>query len=302
MSSITNPPAKILLTASTKISLNDRFAKLEKVKIQQTAAVHKPETVVPSRSSSGQSITPQVRLANPPASARNRQLALQMASRPNVRAALQIKKKSIRQSYNTGRAANSTLLMQQQRLQQQSKIQQQQRGFDPSRLSVNGRTFNSRGSLAHRLGNVNNNTMSNRISGVANKMRFRPSLAAVAGANMNQRIRRVGANGGARGRGGIRARGTSRLNNSAGRVAKRTSFGNRSFNRTPQSSRGGAAAGRGRGHSARNGAAKGKSDPKQKQVPKSKENLDMDLDQYMAKSKSHLDADLDSYMANAGAN
>lgn len=30
-----------------------------------------------------------------------------------------------------------------------------------------------------------------------------------------------------------------------------------------------------------------------------KENLDMDLDQYMAKSKSHLDSDLDSYMAQA---
>jgi hypothetical protein len=32
-----------------------------------------------------------------------------------------------------------------------------------------------------------------------------------------------------------------------------------------------------------------------------KENLDMDLDKYMAKSKSHLDSDLDSYMAQAAS-
>ena len=35
------------------------------------------------------------------------------------------------------------------------------------------------------------------------------------------------------------------------------------------------------------------------QKPKSKEVLDVDLDQYMAKSKYHLDTDLDSYMAQA---
>ena len=34
---------------------------------------------------------------------------------------------------------------------------------------------------------------------------------------------------------------------------------------------------------------------------KSKENLDMDLDQYMAKSKGHLDNDLDQYMAQANS-
>ncbi len=39
----------------------------------------------------------------------------------------------------------------------------------------------------------------------------------------------------------------------------------------------------------------------QQQKPKTRENLDMDLDQYMAKSKGHLDADLDTYMAQANS-
>ena len=37
-------------------------------------------------------------------------------------------------------------------------------------------------------------------------------------------------------------------------------------------------------------------------IQKKRENLDMDLDQYMAKSKSHLDNDLDTYMSQAGTN
>ena len=42
-----------------------------------------------------------------------------------------------------------------------------------------------------------------------------------------------------------------------------------------------------------------KQQKQQPQKPKTRENLDMDLDQYMAKSKGHLDADLDTYMAQA---
>jgi hypothetical protein len=42
-------------------------------------------------------------------------------------------------------------------------------------------------------------------------------------------------------------------------------------------------------------AARGRNNSQNK--PKTKDNLDKDLDSYMAKSKSYLDADIDVYMA-----
>lgn len=80
MSSLTNPPAKIALASSTKISLNDRFTKLATNKPQiDKQTIRKPANQVGM------------------ATARNRNLAKQMAARPNVRAALKLKQKSIKQ-------------------------------------------------------------------------------------------------------------------------------------------------------------------------------------------------------------
>ena len=264
MSAITSPPAKILLSSSTKISLNDRFTKLEKVKSET-----KP-------------INSTVRVGKPTASAKNTRLALQMANRPSVQAALRIKKKSIRQRLGFERRAaknNNGIIAQ----------QQQTIGFDPSRL-----TFN-RGNLAQRLGGRGGNK--NNIRG---RPRFRPNRR---GANNNpnnnndQRIKRVGA----RNNRASFGNGNRRAQSAGGRINKRNSFGNRSFSRNRRG--GGAGGGRGgrnrnRNKQNQNGGQK----LQQQNQPKTKENLDMDLDQYMSKSKSYLDHDLDAYMSQAHPN
>jgi len=73
-------PQKIVLKSTTKITLNERFSNLPKVK-----------TVQPSQ----QQVRPS--LAQQQSSAKNRRLALQMANRPSVAAALKLKKKSLKQ-------------------------------------------------------------------------------------------------------------------------------------------------------------------------------------------------------------
>lgn len=118
MSSITNPPAKIALTSSTKVSLNDRFTKLANNKPQiDKQAVRKLPLGI--------------------ASNKNRNLAKQMATRPNVRAALKLKQKSIKQRLGikpTGKFQGGKRL-----------------GIDPSRLSG---LKNRKQNLKQRLGRV----------------------------------------------------------------------------------------------------------------------------------------------------
>ncbi|CAF0707535.1 unnamed protein product [Brachionus calyciflorus] len=119
MSSISHLPAKINLASSTKVSLNDRFTKLASNKPQ----LDKQTTRKP---------------ANPVglASNRSRNLAKQMAQRPNVRAALKLKQKSIKQRLGIKPG--------------QKKFESNKRGgIDPSRLSG---LKNRKGNLSQRLG------------------------------------------------------------------------------------------------------------------------------------------------------
>ncbi|RNA38006.1 Chromatin target of PRMT1 [Brachionus plicatilis] len=153
MSAIKNPPAKIALSSSTKLSLNDRFTKL---------ASNKPQL----------DKQPARKLPNAVgfASAKSRSLVKQMAARPNVRAALKLKQKSIKQRLGIR--------------PKQNLAGPRRNKIDPSRLSgLKGRKSN----LAQRLGDqkfkrvnkslntsgfgkrgvkrlgVQNNTMRNRI-------------------------------------------------------------------------------------------------------------------------------------------
>ena len=77
-------PAKIVLKSTTKMSLSDRFSAIQ-------AAVRQP--------AQGASV-PNIRAkmaAQQQASAANKRLAMQMANRPSVQAALKIKKKTLKQ-------------------------------------------------------------------------------------------------------------------------------------------------------------------------------------------------------------
>ena len=194
MSALTSPPAKILLSSSTKVSLHDRFTKLAKSSSQnETKRIGEKGGVN--------------KAGIRPASAKNRKLAIQMANRPSVQAALRIKNKSIRQQ-------NGQARMNQPRLGNRFKINNVSNknqvgglfkrinkprpvqavattGIDPSRLSVRGAPFMKPRNLANRLGNIG---------------------GGVGGGNVNNnRIRRVGAGNG---RGGKSRLNRSQSNNS----------------------------------------------------------------------------------------
>lgn len=118
MSAIKNPPAKIALSSSTKISLNDRFTKLASNKPQMDKqVVRKMPNLVGM------------------ASVKSRNLVKQMAARPNVRAALKLKQKSIKQRLGVKPRQNVPGF-------RRNKI-------DPSRLSG---LKNKKSNLAQRLG------------------------------------------------------------------------------------------------------------------------------------------------------
>lgn len=255
MSSITNPPAKILLTSSTKISLHDRFTTLAKVRPQVN---NTNELVVQPKASAG------------PASTKNRKLALQMANRPSVQAALKLKKKSIRQ--RLGNAARNQAVGNVAAVKK--RISSAPRtGIDPSRLSVGGVSFFKKASLAQRL--------SRNVNAINKGRRYANPVPG------NQPIKRVG-NGG---RIGNRNRFQKRMGNpqkqQQQQQARNPRLGNRrnQFNKNKGKRNGGGGA-----------AAAG-----QPQQTKTREGLDMDLEQYMAKSKTHLDADLDVYMSQSNA-
>lgn len=81
---------KIVISSSTKVSLNDRFTKLAQAK-------PKAEIPMARSSNSGQTLSnASKRSALDQATSQNKKLALQMSSRPSVQAALKLKNKSIK--------------------------------------------------------------------------------------------------------------------------------------------------------------------------------------------------------------
>ena len=91
-----------MLSSTSKISLNDRFTKIEKIKPKVDPVV-KLASVATIASTSGPTLA-----AKLPASAKNRRLALQMANRPSVQAALKNKTaQQQQQQQNNGRISGA---------------------------------------------------------------------------------------------------------------------------------------------------------------------------------------------------
>lgn len=82
---------KLVVSASTKISLHDRFTELAMLKPISSSSLKK-----------GLALT----LTRQKASAKNRRLAIQMANRPSVQAALKLKKRSIRHNEIKSKISN----------------------------------------------------------------------------------------------------------------------------------------------------------------------------------------------------
>lgn len=257
------PTGKICLPSTSKISLHERFTKLSNaLAVSNIEKIKRVGPAAPLRSSE-----------------KNRKLALQMASRPSVQAALRIKNKTIRQRVG---AVNPLSY------RQTKQTRPQLSGLAPAR------------NLKQRLGPV---AVANRLS-VTNSLAGRIKILG----NKSQQARVLNT-------GNFNARGKifrnqrqnqannlyviNRVNNNVG-FKKRNKFQlknnlrgrlqafvgqKKNFRKKLNSN------GKPNIVNAKNNTIK----PDQKTV-KSKEILDSDLDSYMAKTKTHLDNDIDAYM------
>lgn len=318
---INNPPAKILLNQSTKVSLNDRFSQLSKVRRTSSAPVKQQQTVkmnklrVGSGGSSNNNHTNTARsnLLQKTATARNRRLALQMANRPSVQAALKLKKKSINQRLGKTRA---------QALVNRGRPNNAGGGI-AARLSGLKRGANGKGLLRQRvgrgggirrrLGGAATGGIQSRLSGGSLVIRRggnglrrgvnRGGRGGALRARLNNIVNKNGQQAARNGGGSLNSSLTTRRNaiSAAGNAGGTARFYNRNNNNNNKNNgrynnnnnRGGRYNNRRGGRQNRGGRQQ------QNQQPKSKESLDTDLDQYMAKSKSSLDADLNNYMSQA---
>ncbi|KAK7862751.1 hypothetical protein R5R35_002516 [Gryllus longicercus] len=192
------------------------------------------------------------------ASAKNRRLAQQMERRPAVMAALKLKKWSLRQRLGQPVVSN---VKERLTLPAQGGSHIRGRGRGPGRGSLRGRGR----SMSLNLGD-------------GTSTRFRRGQGRAFQSSSRRPFKRgVSTSRGLRG-----ARFTR-----GGNTSQRGTTTLRGFSSSFR--RGGRSGGvRGRG---RRGGARGR----QQKLP-SKEELDLQLDQYMANTKSHLDKELDSYM------
>lgn len=204
------------------------------------------------------------------ASVKNRRLAQQMERRPAVMAALKLKKRSLRQ--RLGQPVTSSV---KDRLTLAGPTRG---GRGNSRAQGRGR--GGRGWVG-RLSRSQSMQSLNRSSGGGDTFRLRRGQGRVFRGNNSRRrsFRRGGRSGLGPPQGGRSLRGT-----------RGRGVGNR-FTR----GRGGSFRRSGR---MRGGNSRGSRGRQTRNVP-SKEELDLQLDQYMASTKSHLDKELDSYMNQA---
>lgn len=204
------------------------------------------------------------------ASVENRRLAQQMANRPSVIAALRLKKRSLQQ--RLGQKPNSLAPT-----SQKSNVK--------SRLNMNARRNSPvQGRLGRQRTNQDRNSNNASRKGARRKNRGRnvrpgtsPMLQARLGNspsnNYRSNYRPRGGSGNFRGRGRSYARGGRQTNTSGQFGSNRSS--SRGANRRRFLNRGGM---------------------NSKTMP-TKQELDNQLDEYMAETKSHLDAQLDHYMS-----
>lgn len=310
---------KILLKNSTQMSLHERFTYLR----------HQPSR------QEGQTVqTVRANLAlQQQASARNRRLAAQMERRPAVMAALKIKQKTLRQRLGAARPSISDRLtvrpigqMRSQSVPRSPKarlsvgirgrLYRPQAQFSPVRqIRGPAPVVRQRGSLS-RSASLSNLTRSQSTGNLNSAGRFQNQIQNrtfhntnrfnVARTNQVQFRPQRGMRGVNRGRVFNNVQNVQRpFRGGRGQVQgqRRGQFnlqqrglrgGRGNFRRGNPGVRGGhgrgAATGMGRG---RGGRGRGRGG---RPAPPSREELDQQLDQYMASTKSTLDRELDSYM------
>ncbi|CAC5377321.1 unnamed protein product [Mytilus coruscus] len=278
-------PAKIVLKSTTKMSLNDRFSTIQ-------ATVRQP-----AQQASVSNIRAKM-AAQHQATAANKRLAMQMANRPSVQAALKIKKKSLKQRLGFGNTSvKSRLTLGGRGGGAMVRGGRGQGRLMRSRGQMRGRGRGGRGGGGSTPGSPTGNQMvrgGNRGQRGGFVQRGRGQRGGFVQRGGGQRggfVQRGGGGGGEnRGRRGGMQRGRGfQGGNRGGRGQAQGFRGNRGGFRARgggnNRGRGGFRGGRGQ----RGRGGDGRS-------PISKEELDNQLEAYMSKTKSSLDADLDSYM------
>jgi len=255
---------RIALKPMTRMSLNERFQLLRQTQLQRR------QTNAFNGNKMAQNVS---RLELRQGSQKNRRLALQMANRPSVLAALRAqnnqnipqKTRSVKQRLGVRRAANQSIPSNPNRYQNRNRFKLNRSFNANNTLNRNRNANNSRNNNSIRVNanNRRNNTQNiGVIVGVRPKgLRLRRNLKSAPNAAVIKGKRRVG-------------QPIRNQNQAKGVVRKRFQL-NRNFN-------------------PRNNQSKPQ---KRQNVKPNKEQLDKDLDAYMAGTKSYLDAELDAYMS-----
>ncbi|XP_021372310.1 chromatin target of PRMT1 protein-like isoform X2 [Mizuhopecten yessoensis] len=272
-------PAKIVLKSTTKMSLNDRFTNIQNARPAQQATV--------------QNIRAKM-VAQQQASVANRRLALQMANRPTVQAALRVKKQNLKQRLGVkarlnlnavrgGAAGGAVGGGGDGRGRGGMRGMRGRGGFRGARGQRGGgdamRMGNQRGMRRGRGGG----DVGNRARGGFGRGRGRGNFQNQA-QNQAQNQSQDNSMGGFRGGRGRGFRGDN------WRSRGRGQGGNRGTGQSPMG-RGRGRFQRGRGRGGQRGRGRGGI-----QTQVSKEDLDNQLDVYMSKTKNYLDHELDAYM------
>ncbi|XP_071451046.1 chromatin target of PRMT1 protein-like isoform X2 [Hetaerina americana] len=229
-----------------------------------------------------------------PASARNRRLAAQMERRPAVVAALKLKKRSVRQ--RLGQPFTPSI---KDRLTLGSlRGVGAGRGRRGLRSRAGTRGLAGRGLTRGRgaQGILNRRGNLNRTQSLGSLNRNNDSGIGASPQNSRQGFRRPFARGVRRGAGSLRAAipSPARFSASRGRASWRgSSFRSRRGVAARGAQRGGARALR---RGARGGRSRGRGANTNQPT---REELDHQLDEYMASTRSHLDKELDQYMNQA---
>ncbi|XP_052800585.1 chromatin target of PRMT1 protein-like isoform X2 [Mya arenaria] len=260
---MTSVPAKIVLKSTTKVTLSDRFTQIQKMRPPPPSPQEVRAQMAASQHSTQQ----------------NRRLAQQMANRPAVQAAL-------------GQRGGPKHPQQQVEFQQTLKQR-----LGPSnvkaRLTLGQQAYRGRG-RGGRRGGYRGRGQSNGYVTSGNV--FFNSRGGMRGQGFGGRGR-----GGfsprwiddyrPRGRGGFSRQGDNRtFRGGRGRGGTRGGGDRGGFGRGQRG--GGRGMGRGRGGRGRGARGGGQA---------SREQLDNQLEEYMSKTKNHLDMDLDQYMAEANS-
>jgi len=243
-------PQKIVLKSTTKISLNERFSNLPKVKMVQPSQQQVRPTIA-------------MQQQQQQSTAKNRRLALQMANRPSVAAALKLKKKSLKQRLGSQRLGSDVR----------------------SRLSLNNQT-NTPQAVRRRGNNTPKRGIARNFFNQSNRG-ARPNRGQRGALNSVKSFNN-------RGRSTRNRRGTQVRNQSQGRGQGNTrSFFTRGRGRG-QGQRGQGQRGQGQRGRGQRGRGQGRN-----YMPPSREELDNQLDAYMSQTRTALDAELDAYMADS---